>query len=64
MSDEPRPERKNLLLRMLINEMLDQVRELQRTPSTWEPGERDRAEATLERVMQQVRAEAIRKTVD
>ena len=41
--DDERPERKNLLLRMLINEMLGQVRELQAHPGPWEPGERERA---------------------
>lgn len=63
MSDDPsRPERKNVLLRMLINEMLDQVRDLQRHASgPWDPAERERAEATLERVMMQVRSEAVRR---
>ena len=63
MSSEPdadRPARKNVLLRMLINEMLGQVRELQAHPGPWEPGERERAEATLERVMSQVRSETMR----
>ena len=58
--DADRPERKNILLRMLINEMLGQVRELQGHPGPWEPGERERAEATLDRVMTQVRSETMR----
>lgn len=62
---ENRPERKNLLLRMLINEMLDQVREMQRNAAgPWDPSERVRAEETLERVMTQVRAEALRRNDD
>ncbi len=67
MSDlpEPRAERKNVLLRMLINEMLDQVREVQRhAAGPWDPSERARAEETLERVMVQVRAEALRRSAD
>lgn len=67
MPDEPeseRPERKNVLLRMLINEMLEQVRELNRHAGPWEPDERARAEETLERVMNQVRAEAIRRAAE
>jgi hypothetical protein len=63
--DSDRPERKNVLLRMLINEMLDQVRELQRqTAGPWDPTERARAEETLERVMMQVRSEAVRRGGD
>jgi hypothetical protein len=57
--------RKNVLLRMLINEMLDQVRELQKNAAgPWDPTERERAEETLERVMVQVRAEAVRRGGD
>lgn len=63
--DSDRPERRNVLLRMLINEMLDQVRDLQRNAAgPWEPAERERAEATLERVMGQVRAEALRRAAE
>lgn len=61
---EAREPRKNLLLRMLINEMLDQVREMQRHAGPWEPTERERAEATLERIMGQVRTEAVRRNID
>ena len=60
-SDPPREERKNLLLRMLINEMLDQVRVIQRDDSPWAPNEREKAENDLERIMLQVRAEAVRQ---
>jgi hypothetical protein len=62
--DDPRPERKNLLLRMLINEMLDQVRDMQRHAGPWDPRERERAEATLDRVMEQVRSEATRRSAE
>ncbi len=63
--DRERPERRNILLRMLINEMLDQVRDLQRNASgPWDAAERERAEATLERVMGQVRAEALRRAAE
>lgn len=61
MSDPPRPERKNVLLRMLINEMLEQVRDMQSNSGAWDPDERIRAEETLERVMLQVRSEALRR---
>lgn len=62
---EPRVERKNVLLRILINEMLDQVREVQRhAAGPWDAAERERAEETLERVMMQVRAEALRRSAD
>jgi hypothetical protein len=63
-ADAPREERKNLLLRMLINEMLEQVRELNRHAGPWDAEERARAEETLERVMGQVRSEAIRRAAD
>ncbi|MCC6318889.1 MAG: hypothetical protein IT361_14520 [Gemmatimonadaceae bacterium] len=62
--ESPRPERKNLLLRMLINEMLEQVRDIQRNAGPWSPDERERAEATLDRVMQQVRSEATRRSTE
>lgn len=62
-SDEevPRKERKNVLLRMLINEMLDQVRELQNESVPWPADERAQAEEALERIMKQVRLEALRR---
>jgi hypothetical protein len=58
----PPPERrKNALLRMLINEMMQQIRELQQHEGPWPPEERERAERDLERIMSQVRGAAIRK---
>jgi hypothetical protein len=62
--DEPTEQRKNLLLRMLVNEMLEQVRELHRHAGPWPPDERANAEAALERIMIQVRAEAMRKSTE
>lgn len=55
-----RPERKNLLLRMLINEMLTQVRDLKNQATPMSPLEREQAEEALERIMVQVRSEAVR----
>jgi hypothetical protein len=60
-SDEKRDRRTNVLLRMLINEMLDQVRELQQHAGPWPAAERRNAEDALERIMTQVRAEALRR---
>jgi hypothetical protein len=48
---------------MLIDEMLEQVRELHRHAGPWPEAEREAAEAALERIMTQVRSEAsTRKT--
>lgn len=63
-SDEPQERRQNLLLRMLLNEMLDQVREMQRHAGPWPSEERANAEEALERIMTQVRAEAMRKSAE
>lgn len=62
--DDTREQRQNLLLRMLINEMLDQVREMHRHAGPWPNEERTAAEAALERIMTQVRAEALRKSAE
>lgn len=68
MTSNPTPEyserRNNRLLRMLIDEMLDQVRELQQHAGPWPVEERAAAEAQLERIMSQVRQEAIRSKPD
>lgn len=53
--------RHNPLLRMLIDEMLEQVRELHRHAGPWPEAEREAAEAALERIMAQVRSEASTK---
>jgi hypothetical protein len=58
----PKPERrKNELLRMLINEMMAQIRELQQHEGPWPAEERERAERDLERIMQQVRGATLKK---
>ena len=62
--DIPREQRKNVLLRILINDMLEQVRELHRQAGPWPDDERARAEAALEHIMTQVRQEAIRRRND
>ena len=66
MSSIPRdvPERRtNRLLRLLVEEMLEQVRELQRHAGPWPPEERAVAEEALARIMAQVReAAAARET--
>ena len=47
--------RANLVLRALIDEMLDRVRSLNASPSTMTTDERSRAEAELESIMARVR---------
>lgn len=60
----PREQRKNVLLRILINDMLEQVRELNRHAGPWPSEERANAEAALDRIMTQVRQEAVRRAKD
>ncbi|MGH7713518.1 MAG: hypothetical protein ACREOG_19680 [Gemmatimonadaceae bacterium] len=58
----PFPERrKNALLRLLINEMMQQIRELQQHEGVWPAEERQRVEHDLDRIMLQVRGAALRK---
>jgi hypothetical protein len=52
--------RSQLGLRALIDEMLQQVRELNRHATTWDPDERAKAEQQLEMIMARVRDEASR----
>ena len=63
MSEEAAyPERrKNDLLRLLINEMMQQIRELQAHQGPWPTDERERVERDLDRIMEQVRGAAMRK---
>jgi hypothetical protein len=52
----PIPDRRsNLVLRALIDDMLDRVRELNRNSTLWSAVEREAAEADLEGVMARVR---------
>jgi hypothetical protein len=66
VSDEQRKQqavddrRSQLGLRALIDEMLQQVRELNRHAATWDPDERAKAEQQLEMIMARVRDEASR----
>jgi hypothetical protein len=50
--------RTNEVLRALVNEMLERVREMSRRTDTWTPDERAQAEAELETIMARVRREA------
>lgn len=47
--------RSNLVLRVLIDEMLERVRELNRRAETWSGSDRARAEAELDSIMARVR---------
>jgi hypothetical protein len=50
--------RTNEVLRALVSEMLERVREVTRRTSAWSPAERAEAEAELEAIMAHVRREA------
>lgn len=50
--------RGNAVLRSLVNEMLERVRDLSRRTTTWSAEERAQAEAELEMIMSRVRTEA------
>jgi hypothetical protein len=55
-STEAAPDRRsNPELRLLIEEMLERVRQMNRNILVWSPDERARAEAELESVMARVR---------
>ena len=47
--------RSNLVLRALIDEMLERVRELNRNTGVWTPDERAKAEVELDAIMGRVR---------
>ena len=53
--------RRNLALRALIDEMLFQVRGMQRDHAAWSPEERAQAQAELDRIMGRVRQAAADK---
>ena len=55
--------RKNPLLRLLIDEMLEQVRELNRQAAEFSEEERSQAEDQLHRIMEQVRGAASKPTL-
>ena len=54
--------RSNLVLRALIDEMLERVRELNRRAETWSGTDRARAEAELDSIMARVRRVAAQQT--
>jgi len=55
------PERRgDPLFRSLIDDMMQQIRELRSHAGPWPPDERERVEADLERIMAQVRNAALR----
>ena len=55
-SDSKASERRsNLVLRALIDEMLERVREMNRQSGVWTPEDRARAEAELDSIMARVR---------
>jgi hypothetical protein len=52
--------RRDPLFRSLIDDMLQQIRELRTHAGPWPPDERARVEEDLERIMDQVRNAALR----
>ena len=65
-SDAPGPEsaperRHDALFRTLIDDMMQQIRELRSHAGPWPTEERARVEADLERIMAQVRNAALRE---
>lgn len=66
--DERRPRtsdrRSNLVLRALIDEMLERVRELNRNTGVWTGDDRARAEAELDAIMARVRRVASKRHTD
>ncbi|GAC1478519.1 MAG: hypothetical protein NVS1B4_22330 [Gemmatimonadaceae bacterium] len=55
IAQEDRERRSNLVLRALIDEMLERVREMNRNSTLWAGDSRARAEADLEAIMARVR---------
>ena len=55
---DTREQRRNDALRALLDELLHEVREVNRHSARWTPDERARAEADLEAIMLRVRASA------
>jgi hypothetical protein len=53
--------RRDPLFRSLIDDMMQQIRELRTHAGPWPPDERAQVEADLERIMAQVRNAALRK---
>jgi len=63
-AESPSAERRtNVVLRSLVNEMLQRVRDLSRRTAVWSAEERAQAERELEVIMSRVRDEAARSRV-
>jgi hypothetical protein len=59
-ADEPIQERRRrTALRMLVQQMMEELRSAA-NHDEWEPGERERAEQDLQRIMEQVRQETFK----
>jgi hypothetical protein len=52
--------RSNFVLRALVDEMLEQVREIDRSSGAMSPGERESAEESLDQLMARVRRAALK----
>ena len=61
LEDQSDDRRSNLVLRALIDEMLERVREMNRNSGVWTMEERARAEVELDGVMARVRRVASQK---
>ena len=61
-SDVATDRRSNLVLRALIDEMLERLRELNRKAEAWTGPDRARAEAELDSIMARVRRVAAQQT--
>jgi len=53
--------RSNLILRALIDEMLERVREMNRNTGIWSAEDRAKAEAELDSIMARVRRAAVQR---
>ena len=60
-SSDESDRRSNLVLRALIDEMLERVRELNRKSAVWSVEDRARAEAELDAIMARVRRVAAQR---
>ena len=59
--DSPPPQRRsNFILRALIDEMLEQVRELDRHSAAWTPDQRAQREREVDELMARVRRAAMK----
>jgi len=61
-NETSRERRRNIMLRELVDDMMTQLRELQRHAGPLSPDERARLEDDLERIMTKVRLAAFSRT--